>query len=196
MMEIDETFWNNKYKNNETGWDLKSPSTPLKKYIDQLEDKNIKILIPGCGNAYEAEYLIEKGFNSITLIDISEVIVEQLREKFKDYPQLKILHQNFFDLNDQFDLILEQTFFCALNPLLRTEYAIKMNQLLSPKGKLVGVLFNRDFEEDVPPFGGHLPEYETYFKDYFDYKTMEECYNSIPPRAGTELFINLKKIDQ
>ena len=82
-MELNENFWNDKYTTNQTGWDLKAPSTPLKGYIDQLEDKNIRILIPGCGNAYEAEYLLEQGFTNITLIDISEIVVEKIKEKFK-----------------------------------------------------------------------------------------------------------------
>ncbi|WP_413533323.1 methyltransferase domain-containing protein [Empedobacter brevis] len=193
-MELDENFWNSKYKNNETGWDLKAPSTPLKTYIDQLENKNIRILIPGCGNAYEADYLLEHGFTNITLIDISEVVVKTIKEKFKDNQHIKVLHQDFFTLEGEFDLILEQTFFCALNPELRQKYSIKVNELLAEKGKLVGVLFDRHFENNAPPYGGHKAEYQTYFNDYFDFKVMENCYNSIPPRAGSELFINLKKI--
>ena len=193
-MDINADFWNDKYTNNETGWDLKSPSTPLKEYIDQLENKDIKILIPGCGNAYEAEYLAEQGFTAITLVDISKVVVEIIKEKFKNNPNVKVIHQDFFELEGQFDLILEQTFFCALPPYLRQDYSIKVNQLLTEEGKLVGVMFNRDFGNDFPPFGGNKTEYETYFNDYFDFKVMEKCYNSIPPRADNELFINLKKI--
>ncbi|WP_314243699.1 methyltransferase domain-containing protein [Empedobacter tilapiae] len=193
-MKLNENFWNNKYINNETGWDLKAPSTPLKEYIDQLENKNIRILIPGCGNAYEAEYLLKQGFINITLIDISEVIVEKIKEKFKNNPHIQVLHQDFFDLEGQYDLILEQTFFCALHPELRQKYSIKMNELLAENGKLVGILFNREFGNNTPPFGGDKTEYETYFNDYFDFKVMENCYNSITPRKGTELFINLKKI--
>ncbi|MBO6213601.1 methyltransferase domain-containing protein [Algoriella sp.] len=192
-MEINADFWNDKYTNNETGWDLKSPSTPLKEYIDQIQNKNIKILIPGCGNAYEAEYLLEQGFTAITLVDISEVVVEKIKQKFKNNPNIKVIHQDFFELDGQFDLILEQTFFCALPPNLRQDYSIKINQLLAKEGKLVGVMFNRDFGNDFPPFGGNKTEYETYFNDYFDFKVMEKCYNSIPPRAENELFINLKK---
>ena len=60
-MCFNASFWNERYSTNQTGWDLKGPSTPLKEYIDQITNKNIKILIPGCGNAYEAEYLLEKG---------------------------------------------------------------------------------------------------------------------------------------
>ncbi|MBW1619304.1 MULTISPECIES: methyltransferase domain-containing protein [Empedobacter] len=193
-MELNENFWNDKYITNQTGWDLKAPSTPLKEYIDQLEDKNIRILIPGCGNAYEAEYLLEQGFTNITLIDISEIVVEKIKEKFKHNPNIKVLHQDFFELDGEFDLILEQTFFCALDPKLRQSYSIKMNELLAENGKLVGVLFNREFGNNTPPFGGDKTEYQTYFNDYFDFKVMENCYNSIPPRAGNELFINLKKM--
>ncbi|HAD78530.1 MAG TPA: SAM-dependent methyltransferase [Flavobacteriaceae bacterium] len=193
-MELNENFWNDKYITNQTGWDLKATSTPLKEYIDQLEDKNIRILIPGCGNAYEAEYLLEQGFTNITLIDISEIVVEKIKEKFKHNPNIKVLHQDFFELDGEFDLILEQTFFCALDPKLRQSYSIKMNELLAENGKLVGVLFNREFGNNTPPFGGDKTEYQTYFNDYFDFKVMENCYNSIPPRAGNELFINLKKM--
>ena len=195
-MELNENFWNDKYTTNQTGWDLKAPSTPLKEYIDQLENKNIRILIPGCGNAYEAEYLLEQGFTNITLVDISNVIVEKIKARFKNQPSINVIHQNFFDLEGKFDLILEQTFFCALDPKLRAAYSKKINELLAEKGKLVGVLFNHDFGNPEPPFGGNKTEYTTYFNDYFDFKIMEECYNSIPPRAGAELFINLIKTDQ
>jgi hypothetical protein len=50
--KLDRDYWSKRYQTNETGWDVGTPSTPLKEYIDQLENKNIKILIPGCGNAY------------------------------------------------------------------------------------------------------------------------------------------------
>ena len=51
-------------------------------------------------------------------------------------------------------VILEQTFFCALDPALRDRYVAHMEQLLAPGGKLVGVLFNDTLNADRPPFGG------------------------------------------
>jgi hypothetical protein len=63
---------------------------------------------------------------------------------------------------------------------------------LKPEGKLVGLLFNRSFEGG-PPFGGSKEEYETYFHPYFSSIKMDECHNSIEPRMGTELFIQLQK---
>lgn len=64
-MQLDADFWNERYSSQQTGWDIGSPSTPLKEYIDQLTDKDIRILIPGCGNAYEAEYLHQQGFSNV-----------------------------------------------------------------------------------------------------------------------------------
>lgn len=191
-MEFNAEFWNNKYLTHQTGWDLKVVSTPLKAYIDQLSRKDLRILIPGCGNAYEAAYLLEKGFTDVTVIDISDVLVAELKEKFKNYPQLKIINQDFFELEGQFDLILEQTFFCALSPSLRPNYVEKMHELLAVDGRLVGLLFQVTFNHPFQPFGGSVAEYEELFSPKFEFIHFETAYNSIQPRANNELFIHFK----
>jgi len=38
------------------------------------------------------------------------------------------------------------------------------------------------------PFGGTKEEYLEYLEPYFSVKSFERSYNSIPPRAGKELF--------
>jgi methyl halide transferase len=139
--------------------------------------------------AYEAEYLSENGFTNIHLLDVSLHLIEKIRPKFQDSKSIHIHYQNFFEHEAEYDLILEQTFFCAIHPSLRINYVKKMHKLLQPKGKLVGVLFDRYFASN-PPFGGSQAEYESIFKDHFDFHTLEKCYNSTPPRAGNELFIN------
>jgi SAM-dependent methyltransferase len=189
-----EQFWNTRWQNRQTGWDLGQASPPITSYVDQLTDKNIAILIPGCGNAYEAAYLLEKGFTNVTLIDIAQFPVQQLCERFNPDtdPRIHILHGDFFEHVGSYDLILEQTFFCALDPSLRDAYVQKMASLLKPGGKLVGVLFNRDFEGG-PPFGGHIEEYRDHFAPHFHVNIMEPCHNSIAPRAGSEAFIQLEK---
>ena len=100
---------------------------------------------------------------------------------------------NYFELTGNYDLILEQTFFCAISPELREHYVEKTYNLLTPNGKLVGLLFNYLFEENGPPFGGNISEYRELFQDKFCLNKIEECYNSILPRKGKELFINFSK---
>ena len=59
---FNENYWTERYANNQTGWDFGYVSAPLKEYFDQLTDRSLRILIPGAGNAYEAEYLWSLGF--------------------------------------------------------------------------------------------------------------------------------------
>ncbi len=185
----DREFWNQRYINDDTGWDIGHVSTPLKAYFDQLSDKDISMLLPGCGNAYEAAYLLQNGFKNLTLVDISPLLVQKLRERLALYAgsHVEIICADFFEIAGSYDLIIEQTFFCAIGPALREQYAGKMHALLKPGGKLVGVFFNRSFEGG-PPFGGNMLEYEEIFSGKFDIQTMQPCYNSIGARAGTELF--------
>lgn len=190
---LDASFWEHRWQTGKTGWDMGQASPPLAAYVDHYANKNAAILIPGCGNAYEASYLLEKGFTHITLIDIAPEAVKRLQEKFKDAPQVTVLHGDFFQHQGSYDLILEQTFFCALTLQQRPDYVQKMSGLLKENGKLTGVLFDTDFGLDGPPFGGSKEDYDALFQPYFHIKTMAPCYNSIPPRAGSELFIELER---
>ena len=192
-MNLSKDFWENKYKTNKIGWDLGAISPPLKAYCDQLENKELKILIPGGGNSYEAEYLFNKGFKNVYVVDLAKSALDNLKKRVPYFPDTQLILGNFFELKTSFDLIIEQTFFCALNPNLRKDYANKMNELLTKKGKLVGLLFDAKLNEDHPPFGGNKEEYISYFKPYFDLEILESCYNSYHNRKEMELFIKFIK---
>lgn len=190
----DKQFWEDLYQSGQMGWDIGEVSTPLKSYIDQLENKDTRIFIPGAGNSYEAGYLLEKGFTDITILDIAPTVIKKLKEKFRS-SNIQVIEGDFFQHFGQYDLILEQTFFCALDPSLRKDYARHVYDLLKPKGKLAGVLFHYHFDFGPPPYGGNAEEYKKIFTPYFHFKVWEPCYNSIPPRAGTEWFMILEKKD-
>ena len=192
-MNDTQSYWENRYKNGQTGWDMQNVSPPLKTYVDQLNDKHLKILIPGAGNAYEAEYLYNKGFNNIFVADIAKTPLMNLKTRIPEFPNNQLLHTDFFDIEDTFDLIIEQTFFCALPPQLRPKYAQNMHELLKPNAKLIGLLFTFPLTDDGPPFGGCIAEYKNYFKELFDLEILDPCYNSFPKRQGNELFFKFLK---
>jgi methyl halide transferase len=195
-MKFDKEYWNQKYENSATGWDIGYVSTPLKEYIDQLKNKELKILIPGCGNAYEAEYLMSKGFKNAYLIDWSEIALDNLKKRAHDIPDSHLFYEDFFKHEGKYDLIIEQTFFCSLDPEMRSDYARKIHELLNDNGKLAGLLFDDKLNDDFPPFGGSREEYIKYFQPYFHFKTYETANNSIKPRAGREIFIIFQKKSQ
>lgn len=194
---LENKFWSNRYQEGRTGWDIGYPSTPLKTYIDQLENKEIRILIPGAGNAYEAEYLIEKGFKNVFILDISKNPLEAFQQRVPHFPADHLINENFFTHEGEYDLIFEQTFFCSFPPLKnnRILYADTMARLLAPQGKLVGVWFDIPLKGDLVkrPFGGTKEEYLSYLKPHFEVVVFEKCYNSIEARRENELFGILKK---
>ncbi len=190
MIELNKEYWSSKYIESNMGWDVGEITTPLKTYFDQLTDKSLRILIPGCGNGYEAEYLHNLGFD-VTVIDLSEHPLNNLKKRCPTFPSEKLVQTDFFEFKGSFDLIIEQTFFSALNPNLRNDYVKQMHNLLTLGGKLVGLLFNVELFDDHPPFGGNLELYRPLFDFYFSFNVFEESYNSIEPRQGNELFLNL-----
>jgi methyl halide transferase len=194
-----EAYWTNRYKDQSTGWDIGYPSTPLKEYIDQLTNKSISILIPGAGNAYEAEYLIAQGFASVYVMDISKIPLDNFAARNPSFPKEQLLEADFFEHEGQYDLIIEQTFFCSFEPTKanRENYAKQMHALLKPNGKLAGLWFDIPLVEgnmDKRPFGGSKEEYLNYLEKYFEPKVFEKCHNSIAPRAKQELFGIFKKL--
>ena len=192
-MILDAPYWEGRYASKNTGWDIGDISTPIKEFVDGLSDKSLQVLIPGAGNGHEAIYMREKGFDKVTVLDWSVSALNNIKSASPGFPDDYLIKGDFFEHLGQYDLILEQTFFCAIDPKLREKYAAKVSQLLKPQGRLVGLLFDAPLNEDHPPFGGHKEEYLSYFKPHFAIKTFERAYNSIDARKGRELFIQLIK---
>ena len=170
MTNLNKDFWKERYDTNQTGWDVGAITTPLKEYIDQIQNKNTKILIPGAGNSYEAEYLHKKGFTNVYVVDLVKKPLDNLLKRIPSFPKNHLIQGNFFELREQFDLIIEQTFYCALNPKLRDKYVSKAADLLHKKGKIIGLLFQFPLTEKGPPFGGSKEEYQNRFENLFHLK--------------------------
>lgn len=194
MTKLNSAYWQNRYETQSTGWDVGSITAPLKTYLDQIEDKSIRILIPGGGNSYEFEYLITHGFTNVYVLDFAHQPLLNIQNRLPEVNPKQLIHADFFEHSAAYDLIIEQTFYCALDPSLRDQYVQHMHRLLAKGGKLIGLLFQFPLTESGPPFGGSNEEYIHRFSPYFKIKTLETAYNSIPPRKGNELFfIFIKK---
>ena len=114
---LNENFWNNRYLENDTGWDLGAISPAIKKWFDTKKNKDLQILIPGAGKGHEVKYGFDHGFNNIHYLDISNGAVTFFKDNCTNFPKEQILISDFFDLKKDlfFDVVIEQTFFCVLN---------------------------------------------------------------------------------
>lgn len=192
-LKLNEAYWTERYINQTDFWDLGEVSPPLKEYVNQLNDKSIDILIPGCGNGYEGEHLHQAGFNNVRQMDLSQLALDNFHNRVPSFPKDFLICFDFFEHEGTYDLILEQTFFCALNPSLREKYVQHACKILKPKGKIAGLLFDDPLNNDKPPFGGNQEEYEKLFSPYFHLHILETAHNSVKPRAGREFFILFEK---
>lgn len=187
MQDASKDFWNSRWETGQTGWDIGAPAPAFTTYFSDFSQKNAAILIPGCGSGHEAEFLLSIGFTNITVIDIAPKAVAILNEKFRSNPYITILCGDFFQHKGSYDYIVEQTFFCAIDPDLREAYAQQTHDLLRPNGKIIAILFDRIFEGG-PPFGGSEEEYVQLFTPNFNILFLEANQHSIPQRMGSELF--------
>jgi len=190
-MTMNADYWNDRYQTKQTGWDLGQLSPPLKAIIDRIADKSTAILIPGAGSGYEVDYLLQQGFQDVTVIDLAPLAINRLHERVASHPALTTITGDFFEHQGQYDLILEQTFFCALNPTLRPAYIQHMLNLLKPSGRLAGVLFGITFPFVGPPFGGSVDDYRALFTLGFAHVRLEPCELSVKPRLGSEWWVEL-----
>lgn len=192
-MYYDRNYWDKEYKKNRTGWDIGYIATPIKEYVDQLSNKSLHILIPGAGNAYEAEYLYKNGFKNIFILEFSEEPIKNLLRRYPNFPKSNIIKEDFFLHKGQYDLIIEHTFFSSLTRVTRKKYVDRIYELLKEKGKVIGLLFAIEFGNTFPPYGGSETDYRKLFQSKFYINTLEIAYNSIKPRANNEYFIIFEK---
>ena len=193
MSHLNSSYWDALFQKKQTGWDIGYPSPAIKEYFSQVNNKGLKILIPGAGNAWEAEQLWKDGFKQVYILDFSLEAISAFRKRVPDFPESHIIIEDYFKHNNVYDIIIEQTFFSSLLVELRGAYSKQAYQLLKPKGKLIGLLFNHTFNFDGPPFGGTPEEYKELFKKHFHFQVFDIAYNSIKPRQNREHFILLQK---
>ncbi|MFW5658689.1 MAG: methyltransferase [Bacteroidota bacterium] len=193
--DLTPDYWSQRYHDQNTPWDLGHVSRPLKRFIDSLseEEKNLRILVPGGGSGHELVYLREQGFTNSYLLDWSEAVIENVRRQHPALPAEALIADDFFAHEATYDLILEQTFFCALDPGMRDEYVRQMYNLLAPGGRLAGVLFTFPLTENGPPFGGSIDEYRQRFAQYFEIEHLAPSEHSEDERQGKEAFFILRK---
>lgn len=190
--DLNSSFWENRYLQKDIGWDIGYASPPITNYLGAIKNKELKILIPGAGNSYEAEWALNNGFSNVHILDYARSAINNFKKRCTQFNESNIHIEDFFEHKGEYDLIIEQTFFCAINPSLRNNYALKMNGLLKDNGLLVGLLFDAQFAVN-PPYGGNKEEYVSIFSSLFSFLHFEKCYNSINPRDGKELFIEFRK---
>lgn len=192
MKDLSAAAWNQRYLDGNTPWDL---STPTPEFVRLVEEKRLphkgRALVPGGGRGYDAVLLARYGLE-VDLVDFAwAALTEALNHAREEGVTVHAFCQDFFQLptlpyhRGQYDLLLEYTFFCAIDPALRVKYIETAAALLKPGALFVGLFFPLAHPNPGPPFTVSRSEVEPLFAKKFEI-TIEEPKRSVKPRAGNE----------
>ena len=171
-------FWESRYRDHTTPWDAGKVPDALREYVMRIKTGS-RILIPGCGSAYEAGYLAENGFD-VLAIDFSPAAVELAKKNLSGFGDIVRLADFFeFDYGKPYEVIYERAFLCALPPRMWPQYAPRTAQLLRPGGELAGLFFFRETEKG-PPFGTTPEALHALLDPHFDLVEDRVVTDSIP----------------
>jgi ubiquinone/menaquinone biosynthesis C-methylase UbiE len=191
----DPEFWSCRYEAGKTPWDFGGVPAALNSFLSGAAGSG-KVLIPGCGSSYEVRAFHDAGYD-VTAIDFSPAAVEQAKKVLGSLAERVILG-NFFthDFGQRrFDLIYERTFLCSLPPARWPDYVNRMADLLSPRGRLIG-LFLYGQEPEPPPYPLTDAQAEALFEKHFRLVRSEMVKDSLPLFRGMERWQEWVKTDE
>jgi SAM-dependent methyltransferase len=177
-------FWESRYRDGVIPWDAGKVPEALHRYLPTLQ-AGARVLVPGCGSAYEARYLAENGLD-VVAIDFSPAAVDLAKRNLGRFSGIARLADFFeFDPGTSFDLIYERAFLCALPRRMWSAYAERCERLLSPSGAIAGFFFFAETPKG-PPFGTTQAELDTLFAGRFERIEDSPAQDSIEVFSGKE----------
>jgi ubiquinone/menaquinone biosynthesis C-methylase UbiE len=141
-MEINKKqHWENVFatkKETEVSWYQEKPETSLQFFERNKIPKTSKILEIGGGDSYLIDNLLEQGYESLTLLDISENAIERIKKRLGEKAEkVRFVVSDILDFSpsEKFDVIHDRASFHFLTKEEDIQkYATLMNDILETNG--------------------------------------------------------------
>lgn len=190
-------FWNSNYETGSIPWDLDGPTPIFRRLVHSGILVPGRAIVLGAGFGHDARMLARHGFQ-VTAVDFASNAVQSMRQLDDPRFPVTILRADLFALpasfSGAFDLVLDYTCFCAIDPGRRGEYADVVTRLLPAGGQFVMLAFPIVRRGDGPPFVVQ-PEaiMATFTARGFHLELREKPGDSVPSRQGVEELLILRK---
>jgi SAM-dependent methyltransferase len=178
-------FWDTRYETGVMPWDASRVPDALRRHLNQFP-AGARVLVPGCGSAYEVYYLAENGFD-VLAIDFSPAAVMRAQKELGCFAD-RVRQADFFDFElggQAFDVMYERAFLCALPPRLWERYARRSAEVLAPGGRIAGFFYFDDSPRG-PPFGTDDAQLRALLSPWFERIQDEPVTDSLPVFQGKE----------
>jgi SAM-dependent methyltransferase len=191
----DSKFWNDLYCSEKAGWELNQPHGVLPAFVPKLKLSRSRVLVLGAGSGNDAAWFAQQG-HIVTAVDFSHEAIARAKQKYGHLENLRFVQADVLQLphsmDGQFDLVVEHTCYCAIDPTQRNELVRAWRRCLSDSGRLLGIFFVFEKREG-PPFGGSEWEVRERLKKGFRPLYWFRWRQSGPARLGTELVVFAEK---
>ncbi|XP_031473360.1 probable thiocyanate methyltransferase 2 [Nymphaea colorata] len=184
--------WNKCYEDGVIPWDL-GQATPLVVHLVQSGSlPKGRGLVPGCGTGYDVVEMASPE-RYVVGLDISEKAMARSRELFSSVPNVDnftFVAADFFNwkTTESFDFIFDYTFFCAIDPSMRSAWAKRMHELLTVDGELIILMFPVDDHSGGPPFKVSVEAYDEVLRALgFEVIKVEDNEYAVESRKGREI---------
>ncbi|KAF5733951.1 thiol methyltransferase 2-like isoform X3 [Tripterygium wilfordii] len=183
--------WDRCWEEGLTPWDLGKP-TPILLHLHKTGAlRKGRALVPGCGSGYDVT-AIACPERYVVGLEISDKAIKKAVDLSSTSPNAKyftFLKADFFSWSptELFDLIFDYTFFCAIEPEMRSEWAHQIQKFLKPEGELITLMFPISHHVGGPPFKVSIADYEEVLHP-MGFKAISIVDNqlAVGPRRGRE----------
>jgi len=155
------------------------------------------ICVLGAGNGYDPINFAKYG-HKVTAVDFSKRAVDNLSKTSLAMDlKIDIRYMDLFKLGElfsaYFDVVIEYTCLCAIDPDRRAEFCKVVHKILKQKGEFISLLFpiNKEDNREGPPFGINLDSMKSIFREKFRICNLKYYNETISARKGNEIFITM-----
>ncbi|KAJ1703755.1 hypothetical protein LUZ63_003534 [Rhynchospora breviuscula] len=186
--------WEKSWEEGITPWDLGMPTPVVVHLVQTQVIPKGRVLVPGCGTGHDVVALAGPE-RYVVGLDISGTAIKKAKELSASSPNreyFSFLAEDFFNWNpsEPFDLIFDYTFFCALEPVLRSAWAKKISEILKPEGELITLIYVITDQKEGPPFNNNVSDYEEVLSPLgFKQIYIEDNELAVKPRKGREKLV-------
>ncbi|KAI9303186.1 S-adenosyl-L-methionine-dependent methyltransferase [Cunninghamella echinulata] len=169
--------WEEKWCTGDILWDEGECSPALVELVENEKTKSLLPtsgcgLVPGCGSGYDVKFLATSSLHMFGL-DMSKTCIELCNKKHPNAAELnyEFIQGDFFNFKvpeGGFDLAYDYSFFAALPPYMRSDWANRFSRIIKSDGILICLMYPLEEREIGPPYSVSVESYTEFLSPSFD----------------------------
>lgn len=206
-------FWNNLWKNKETGWEQKQPNALLQNYFNLLNLKpDSRVFVPLSGKSIDMAWLAKQGYYVVGVelnVDACELFFKENNITYKKSKEGKfdifksdkitLISGDYFKLDKKLigkvDAVYDRAALIALPFETRQAYIKKMLNLIDSHTQMLLITFvYNENEIQGPPYSVSKEEAENHFGNKFNIVALHDEIVPIPEHLSKKGLKHLREL--